>query len=157
MQADDDDHPNDIKGSGNLYWSRWQVRPGEPATRSETIMSDLKATTIELDRAFKDHDEDKLRQLMTGDHVAIIAGHGEPLTNAAFVGRHTEYDLTSFETSDVAETMLSPDVTLITYHVSQSGSYAGNPLPAKAFASEIWVKNAGQWRQRLFQTTALTG
>lgn len=120
-------------------------------------MSDLKATTIELDRAFKDHDEDKLRRLMTDDHVAIIAGHGEPLTNTAFVGRHTEYDLASFETSDVAETMLSPDVTLITYHVSQSGSYAGNPLPAKAFASEIWVKNAGQWRQRLFQTTALTG
>jgi hypothetical protein len=121
----------------------------------ETTVSDLKATTIELDKAFKDRDLAKLRQLMTVDHVAIIAGHGAPLANAELISSHTNYDLASFETSDMTQSALGPDVALITYDVRQSGSYAGNPLPAKAFASEIWVRSDGQWRQRMFQTTAL--
>ena len=119
-------------------------------------MNDLTAAKSELDSAFVENDISKIEQMMTGDHIAVIANHGSPLTNDELLDNLAAYDLTSFDISNVAVTTLAPDVALVNYNVRQSGTYNGIPLPAKAFISEIWLKRDGCWKQRLFQSTELT-
>ncbi len=120
-------------------------------------MSDLKAAKVELDKAFVECDVSKIRQMMTTDHIAVIANHGSPLAADELLANLAAYDLTSFEIADVAVTTLAPDVALVNYDVRQSGTYNGMPLPAKAFVSEIWLERDGEWLQRLFQSTERTG
>jgi hypothetical protein len=120
-------------------------------------MSDLEAAKMDLDKAFMERDVSKIRQTTTADHVAVIANHTGPMTKDQMVANLAKYHLTSFESSDVVVTMLSPDVALLNFNVKQSGTYDGIALPTRVFVSEVWLRRDGQWLQRLFQSTELSG
>lgn len=120
-------------------------------------MTDLEAAKLDLDKAFVERDVAKIRQLMTADHIAVIANHGSPLANDELLANLAAYELISYEIGEIVVTTLGPDVALVNYAVRQAGTYDGTPLPAQAFVSEIWLEREGEWRQRLFQSTERTG
>ncbi|MCP4303848.1 MAG: nuclear transport factor 2 family protein, partial [Hyphomicrobiales bacterium] len=51
----------------------------------------------------------------------------------------------------------APDVVQITYENSYEGNYAGTPLSARVFVSQIWLKQDGTWKQQLYQETPIDG
>jgi hypothetical protein len=42
---------------------------------------------------------------------------------------------------------------LVTYDLNINGKVAGHNLPAKQYASSVWVKPAGQWQLIFHQVT----
>lgn len=51
--------------------------------------------------------------------------------------------------------LLDPDVALQQFRADLSGAYAGEPLPSLISVTLIWVRQDGQWKQRLWQETPI--
>ncbi|MEM7442614.1 MAG: nuclear transport factor 2 family protein [Pseudomonadota bacterium] len=117
-----------------------------------TALSEASAT---LDQAFVDHDIATIEAMTTDDHLAVTVFYGGPMSI------EDQFDvLDGLIVTEVARTQptavaLGPDVAMVTYRNSYQGSYDGSPLSEDVFTTEIWLRQDGTWRQRLFQETPL--
>jgi hypothetical protein len=51
--------------------------------------------------------------------------------------------------------LLGADAAMQTFTADLKGSFKGQPLPARVFATEILVKRDGKWIERFYQVTTL--
>ena len=116
----------------------------------------LEEKIVELEKqgweAIKRKDWNALGSLMTEDFVEItelgIRGKSE-----ALAGLKANLILTEYAMQQVKLLELSKDAVLLTYHLSQKGSYNGHALSAKMYCSAAYVRRGGKWLNASFQET----
>ena len=118
-------------------------------------LSELKAARAALQTAFETQDADALLSLMTPDHIAATAVFGGVVTRDDQVALLTDLKVTFSDTTDPAITLIGTDGAYVTYEESLKGTFRGEPLPSRVFASEVWVKRDGKWLERAYQETVI--
>lgn len=115
----------------------------------------IKAAVADLVEAFEKRDAAGIRKLMTEDHRAISPNYGRAYSVSEQIDTLPDliYDVTdiSSETYDV----LDDNAVLLTARFRVEGSFQGKPLPQHIFVSQIWIRENGQWKQKLYQETAI--
>jgi hypothetical protein len=85
----------------------------------------------------------------------VTTYYGEPLDKVGQLKGLPGFVLTEYSTGKLQVTMLGEDAALVRFLLVQKGSYKGKPLPGRSFASAVWVRQAGRWREAFFQETPL--
>ena len=92
-------------------------------------------------------------RLLTPDYVSIDEG-GIIAGRAASVKYFTGLDLAGYTMQDVKVTAFGPGLALVTYSVTEQGSFGGQPIPAKPYyVGSGYVKRGGKWVNFFTQET----
>lgn len=124
------------------------------AEDAQTIAA-VNASSDALDAAFAARDVERIRALMTPDHISVTPYYDGPQTVDDQIASLAELDYGATIIGEPSVVLLSPDVALRTFSVQMNGSFKGEPLPAHAFVNETLVKRDGQWIEAFFQITTL--
>lgn len=124
------------------------------AEDAQTIAA-VNASSDALDAAFAARDVERIRALMTPDHISVTPYYDGPQTVDDQIASLAELDYGATIIGEPSVVLLSPDVALRTFSVQMNGSFKGEPLPAHAFVNETLVKRDGRWIEAFFQITTL--
>jgi uncharacterized protein (TIGR02246 family) len=131
------------------------------AVVSPSMAADLKEEIVAVEKAswkaFADHDAKAYGDTMTDDAVEVSA------LGEVVVGRQkiladissSPCNVKSFDLADTKVRQLSADTAILTYALAQDVTCAGQKLPAKVFATSVYVRQGGKWRWASYQETAL--
>jgi ketosteroid isomerase-like protein len=119
-----------------------------------TVPKELAKAIEDINDAFHKADADKLRALMTEDHMAVTPYYPAPgLDRAALLKALPDHKLSEYKLGKLKITMLTADVALVTYPLRMKGTYKGKEVPAKSVASGVWVRRDGKWVEAFYQET----
>ncbi len=90
--------------------------------------------------------------LLTDEAVNVGVGG---LSNKSQIVKSTTSDceIKSFSVDNFKVVMLDKDAALLTYTAMQDGVCGGRTIPAKVFASSVYVKRGGKWLNAFYQET----
>ncbi len=90
--------------------------------------------------------------LLTDEAVNVGVGG---LSNKSQIVKSTssDCDVKSFSVDNFKVVMLDKNVALLTYAAIQDGVCGGRTIPAKVFASSVYVKRGGKWLNAFYQET----
>lgn len=126
------------------------------AARADDAAADeVSAAINKLNQAFEKGDADALRRLMTPDKVAVTGYYGGPVTRDEQIKSLAELKLSEYRPGKMTIKLLGKEAALVSYELGMKGTFKGKPLPARSYASAVWVKQAGLWREAFYQETAL--
>jgi ketosteroid isomerase-like protein len=95
---------------------------------------------------------------LASDDWTIIAADGRILTKAAFLDAIRSGALThSSMTSDDITVRSFGETALVTARVATTGAYQGKPFTTLERSTDIFARQAGQWRCVLTQLTTIAG
>ena len=102
-------------------------------------------------------DAQAFRDLMTEDAVQAVAGAGVSTGRERIMAdvRSNTCEMKSFDFTDAKLRQLSPDIAILTYMATQDTTCEGQKLPAKVFATSIYLRQGGKWRSTSYQETPL--
>ena len=126
-----------------------QARAGE----AETIAAVNAAAA--LDDAFERQSAEEIKRMMTPDHIAVSSYYGAPQTVAEQIASLPELKYEQTIVGAVKVDVLGPDAALRTFTARLDGTYQGKPVPSPVFVTAIMVRQDGQWKERLYQITAV--
>ena len=122
--------------------------------------NDLKVTLLgeetKLIEAIKQKDKATLRQMLAEQVLSITAKRGRQ------TARETIRDLEnmtfdSFHLSDANAIAVAPDVAILTYKYTWTGSDAGQDAETTtAYATAVWKRRDRKWRSIFYQETPVT-
>ena len=69
----------------------------------------------------------------------------------------SEQPITGYKLSQVRAVAVAADTALVTYPLTMKGTWKGKAVPAKSFASAVWVRRGGKWLEAFYQETPLGG
>jgi uncharacterized protein (TIGR02246 family) len=129
------------------------------AVASPSMAADLKADIVALEKsswqAYAKHDAKAYGATMTDDAV-LVAASGDVLTGRQKIEADLSTnpcDVKSFDLADTKVRQLSPDIAILTYTLTQDVTCDGTKMPAKAFATAVYVRQGGKWRWTSYQET----
>ena len=93
--------------------------------------------------------------MMTADHIAVSSYYGAPQTVAEQIASLPELKYEQTIVGAVKVDVLGPDAALRTFTARLDGTYQGKPVPPPVFVTAIMVRQDGQWKERLYQITAV--
>lgn len=126
----------------------------EPATKDD--LKAVEAAARALNVAFVKKDVAAIKKLTTEDHVAVTPYYG--LTDRETQIRALpDLEVTEYQESDLKAKVVAPGVVLVTYGLTQAGKYKGKPIDGKGFATSLWVKADGVWREASYTETVVPG
>jgi ketosteroid isomerase-like protein len=128
---------------------------GADAPRDDQAIKEVEKAIAALNDAFHTGDADKVKALMTEDHVAVTSYYGGPVDKAGQLKSLSDHQLTEYSPGKLKVTLLGKDSALVTYPLSQKGTYKGKEVAAKSFASAVWVRRGGRWLEAFYQETPL--
>ena len=120
---------------------------------------ELKEDLVALEKAgwkaWAKGDGDFFRKNLTEDHVQVIAGTGWVVGREAIATEIAKgaCEVKSFDLHDMKLRHLGKDAAILSYTATQDGSCEGNKLPAKVYATSVYVKKDGQWLAANYQET----
>jgi ketosteroid isomerase-like protein len=126
------------------------ARAGEPAT-----VAAINAASAALDDAFERQSAEDIKRMVTADHIAVTPYYGSPQTVAEQIATLPDLKYTQTITGEAKVKVLGPDAGIRTFTARLDGTYKGKPIPADVFVTSIMVREDGQWRERLYQVTAM--
>jgi ketosteroid isomerase-like protein len=129
--------------------------PGIAQAGDAAVDTELTAALARLDGAFSDQDATAIRAMMTPDHTAVTFYYPGPQTVDEQLASLPKLEITFYDATPAHVDMLGQDAALITHEVSYRGTFNGNPVPQRIFASAVWVKLDGGWRERFYQETVI--
>jgi ketosteroid isomerase-like protein len=124
------------------------------APDAKTIAA-VNASSNALDDAFAARDVDKIRSLMTADHVTVTPYYDGPQSVDDQIASLPKLDYGETIIGETSVVLLAPDVALRTFVADLKGTFMGKPLPARAFVNETLIRQDGKWIERFFQITGL--
>ena len=125
-----------------------------PAGAGDTAKEVRKALDA-LNEAFAKGDAKALKGLMTADHVAVTPSYGGPQTRDEQLKGLADLELKEYKAAKMTVRLLGKDAALVRYELAQRGTYKGKPVPPRSYASAVWVRQGGRWREAFYQETAL--
>ncbi len=124
-------------------------------------MADSTDTIVKLERAFwqsmVDKDADKAMK-MIADECLITGPMGTMRSDPADYKRMTEqgeWELDTFDFSDVQVIFPAEDTAIIAYKVHQTGRMKDGPMDLNCADSTTWVRDGGDWKCALHTETIL--
>lgn len=123
---------------------------GEPAT-----VAAINAASAALDDAFERQSAEDIKRMMTADHIAVTPYYKTPQTAVAQIASLPELKYKQTNTGEVKVVVLGPDAGMRTFTARLDGTYQGKTIPPDVFVTSIMVREDGQWREKLYQVTAL--
>jgi ketosteroid isomerase-like protein len=121
----------------------------------DAAADDVTAAINKLNKAFEKADAAAIKAGMTADHVAVTGYYGGPVTRDEQIKSLADLKLTEYKSGKMKIKLLGKEGALVTYELETKGTFKGKALPAKNYASAVWVKQAGMWREAYYQETAL--
>ncbi len=128
--------------------------PRLSADEAAPLVKEVVKALRQLNDAFVSRNAGVLKKLMTEDHVSITPYAGKE-GRAKQIEALTNFKIEKYSTEGMKSQTVTKDSVLLTYVVNYNGTYAGKALPARALASSLWVLRDGQWREALYQETAV--
>lgn len=131
------------------------------AAVSPSVAADLKDDLVAMEKrawtAWGSQDAQAFRDLMTEDAVQAVAGAGVSTGREKIMAdvKSNTCQMKSFEFTDAKLRQLSPDIAILTYMATQDTTCEGQKLPAKVFATSIYLRQGGKWRSTSYQETPL--
>jgi hypothetical protein len=125
-----------------------------PAAREQ---ADLLETLTRLEKAsweaWQKRDGAYFDAFLSDDHVEV--GIGGPTGKATVVAGVASPNciVRSYEIDHFALTVFAADSALLTYHAQQDTTCRGQAVPSPAWASSLYVRRDGHWRNALYQQT----
>ncbi|MEZ0280005.1 DUF4440 domain-containing protein [Methyloceanibacter sp.] len=123
---------------------------GEPAT-----VAAINAAAAALDDAFERQSAEDIKRMTTADHIAVTPYYETPQTAAQQIASLPELKYKQTNTGEVKVVVLGPDAGMRTFTARLDGTYKGKMIPPDVFVTSIMVREDGQWREKLYQVTAL--
>ncbi len=117
-------------------------------------VKDVEKAISTLNDAFKTGHPEPIKALMTADHVAVTPWAGTQTPDEQ-VKTLPDLKLSEYATGKMTVRLLGPDAALVTYSLTLKGTFKGKDVPAKNFASAVWVKKDGKWLEAYYQETPL--
>jgi len=108
-----------------------------------------------LAKAFETHDVDRIRSLMTPDHIAINSGDDHPVPIDEQMAELSKLRYSVIEFGEPTVSMIDTATALVIVEMIIEASLDGVQQPGKLIVSQIWVNRDGEWLQRLYQETAV--
>ena len=127
-----------------------QARAGE----AETIAA-VNAAAAALDNAFERQSAEEIKHMMTADHIAVTPYYDAPQSVAEQIASLPELKYEQTNIGAVKVDVLGPDAAMRTFTARLEGTYKGKPRPSPAFVTAIMVRQDGQWKERVYQITAV--
>lgn len=124
-----------------------------PASADDAV-KDVEKAISTLNNAFKTGHPEPIKALMTDDHLAVTPWAGTQ-TRDDQVKTLPELKLSEYAAGKMTIRILGPDAALVTYPLTMKGTFKGKDVPAKNFASAVWVKKGGKWLEAYYQETPL--
>jgi len=119
-------------------------------TAEEEILIGLEKQDWEVT---KRKDWKALDRLLSSDFV-WVDDDGIILGRSDFVRYFANVDLTNYAMEDVKVTLFNAEVALVTYKVTEKGSFKGEQLPSKPYyVGSGYLKRTGKWVNIYTQTT----
>ena len=128
---------------------------------SPSMAGDLKEELLAKEKsgwsAWAKRDTSAMKDTMTEDAVQIVAGAGVSKGRDKIIADVSSHNcqMKDFEFSDSSLRQLSPDVAILTYTATQDTTCDGQKLPAKVYATAVYVRQGGKWRVTNYQETPL--
>jgi ketosteroid isomerase-like protein len=126
-----------------------------PCRADDAAADEVSAAIGKLNKAFEKGDAAALKQLMTADKVAVTGYYGGAVTRDEQIKSLPKLKLSEYRPGKMRIKLLGKESALVTYELEMKGTFDGKPLAAKSYASAVWVKQAGMWREAYYQETAL--
>jgi ketosteroid isomerase-like protein len=127
-----------------------QARAGD----AETIAA-INAAAAALDNAFERQSAEEIKRMVTADHIAVTPYYDAPQSVAEQIASLPELKYEQTIVGAVKVDVLGPDAGMRTFTARLDGTYKGKPVPSSAFVTAIMVRQDGQWKERLYQVTAV--
>jgi lysophospholipase L1-like esterase/ketosteroid isomerase-like protein len=108
-----------------------------------------------LNEAFATGKPEAIQRLMTEDHVAITPYYRGPVTRSEQIKSLADLKLSEYRTGTMKKTLLSSDVALFTYPLTQTGTFKEAPLARHNQVVAVWVRRDGRWLEASYQETAV--
>ena len=121
---------------------------------AETIAA-INAAAAALDNAFERQSAEEIKRMVTADHIAVAPYYDAPQSVAEQIASLPELKYKQTIVGAVNVDVLGPDAGMRTFTARLDGTYKGKPVPSPAFVTAIMVRQDGQWKERLYQVTAV--
>ena len=138
--------------AGTIAFALFAAATGRAA--DDGAVAAVKAAEQRMSQAFAKKDIAAIKQLSTPDHVAVMPSYRHALNLDQMLASLADTKVAKVTLENVAVRPLSDDAVLVTSIKSYQGTYKGKPLPARVYATAIWVKRDGAWRTTFYQETA---
>jgi len=125
--------------------------PADPAVK------DVEKALRALNDAFGKRDATAVAKLVAPNHTAITSYYNGVQDKAEQLRTLPDLKMSEYGMGTPRITLLNKETALVTYPLTLKGTYKGKPLPAKNYASAIWVLQGGQWLEAFYQETPLDG
>jgi len=110
-----------------------------------------------ISEAYANRDTDTVRS-MTADGFIWIAsfnGGGRSLDDQLAAVSQGQFAFSLQPLGEMTIESVADDTALQRFHADVSGAFGGEPLPSPVAITLIWLRQDGDWRQRLYQETPI--
>jgi ketosteroid isomerase-like protein len=118
-------------------------------------VKDVEKALAALNEAYSKRDADAIHRLTITEHVSVTTYYGGPATRAEQLASLVDLKISDYTAAKTKVTLLNKETALVTYELTTKGTFKGKALPAKCFASAVWVKRDGAWLEAYYQETPL--
>jgi ketosteroid isomerase-like protein len=130
---------------------------GGDVPKDNAAPKEVQKAVTALNTAFERRDANAIGRLMTDDHVSVTAYYGGPMSKAQQLASLPDLNLSEYAAGKLRVLFLSKDVALVTYSLTQKGTFKGKEVPLRNYASAIWVNRDGKWLEAFYQDTPVEG
>ncbi len=125
---------------------------GQMKSKDNSVEARLIAIEKQSWEEWKNKNGGFFQTLLTDEAVNVGVGG---LSNKSQIVKSTSSDceVKSFSVDNFKVVMLDKNVALLTYAAIQDGVCGGRTIPAKVFASSVYVKRGGKWLNAFYQET----
>jgi hypothetical protein len=106
----------------------------------------------QLAKAEKQHNK-KFFETSLDNGLVYVAYNGLVFTKEKLLSSMQYIDVNHYAMENFKTRALGPDAALVTYDLKINAQIAGSQLPAKQYASSVWVRNGNGWQLIFHQTT----
>jgi hypothetical protein len=119
---------------------------GQPSVK-ETLVANEKGAF----EAFKQRNASTFNDYLAEDFLGVDAGGVTRKADQADAMRDSE--LKDYALDDIKLVKATKNVVILTYKLTQHGTYKGEAIPAKVHATSVWAKRGDKWVAVLHQET----
>lgn len=126
--------------------------PAQGASPDQQVSNALHDQEQQLADAEKKKDRNYFQQKLD-DNLIFVAYNGLVFTKSKILQSLNYIDVSRYAIKNMKVRSLGADAGLVTYDLLLAGNIAGHNLPAKQYASSVWVKHGDDWLLVFHQST----
>lgn len=123
-----------------------------PKRASGSLKNTLYNLEHQLAGAEKQHNK-KFFETSLDNQLVFVAYNGLVFTKDKLLQSMQYIDVNHYSMENFKTRALGPDAALVTYDLKINATIAGSQLPAKQYASSVWVRKGADWQLIFHQST----